>query len=260
MSAATLARLEPIIDRAEVCEPIETLLPVGVRPRQLSVRTLLLGMLLVAVEGRPAHLRRVHQRCSRSPRRPAPARRARVLERRPAPAHLPPARVHLRRSSARSPTTRPTAPRHGCSQTSSTSSWKPASRPRRARVAAARARLDRPRNLGAPTPQSTAPPPPTRRPPGGTAPPTTPPRPTRSTATTSKPSPPSRRNGPAVPELVRRMHLAGCQHDPPAQIIPTIQRMPQAGIPIGDLLADSGYSYRQAATFALPLRALHIHS
>ena len=67
---------------AGVCEQIETLLPIGVRPRQLSVRTLLLGMLLVAVEGRPAHLRRVHQALHRAGRgRPAPARRARPLER-----------------------------------------------------------------------------------------------------------------------------------------------------------------------------------
>jgi hypothetical protein len=55
-----LSRLEAIIDTAGVSRQIEALLPIGVRPRQLSVRTLLLGMLLIALEGRPAHLRRVH--------------------------------------------------------------------------------------------------------------------------------------------------------------------------------------------------------
>ena len=60
-AAKPLERLERIVDRAAVAPRIEALLPVGVRPRQLSVRTLLLGMLLTAVDGRPAHLRRVHE-------------------------------------------------------------------------------------------------------------------------------------------------------------------------------------------------------
>jgi hypothetical protein len=63
-------------------------------------------------------------------------------------------------------------------------------------------------------------------------------------------------HGRKVPELVRRMHVASCRHDPPAQIVPVIQRMHQHGIPIGDLLVDSGYSYRDPTTFALPIRAL----
>jgi hypothetical protein len=63
-------------------------------------------------------------------------------------------------------------------------------------------------------------------------------------------------HGPEVPELARRMHLASPQHDPPAQIVPAIARMHQHGIPIGDLLVDSGYAYRQPETFALPIRRL----
>jgi hypothetical protein len=62
--------------------------------------------------------------------------------------------------------------------------------------------------------------------------------------------------GPEVPELVRRMHLASCDHDPPAEIVPVIQRMAATGITISDLLVDSGYSYRQPTTFALPIRQL----
>jgi hypothetical protein len=56
-----LARLEQIIDRADVAARIEALLPAGVRPRQLLVRTLLPGMLLTLADHRPAHLTRVHQ-------------------------------------------------------------------------------------------------------------------------------------------------------------------------------------------------------
>ena len=58
---ATLARLLAVIDASGVPGRLEALLPVGVRPRQLSVRTLLLGMLLTLADGRPAHLSRVHE-------------------------------------------------------------------------------------------------------------------------------------------------------------------------------------------------------
>lgn len=58
---AQLERLEAIVHRAALCPRIEALLPVGVRPRQLRARTLLVGMLLVACDARPAHLRRVHE-------------------------------------------------------------------------------------------------------------------------------------------------------------------------------------------------------
>src|SRR5262249_49901348 len=40
---------------------IEVLLPTGVRHRQLTVRTLILGMQLTLADDRPAHLTRVHQ-------------------------------------------------------------------------------------------------------------------------------------------------------------------------------------------------------
>jgi hypothetical protein len=53
--------LEEIVDRSGVAPQIELLLPIGVRARQLLVRTLLLGMLIVLADHRPAHLTRVHQ-------------------------------------------------------------------------------------------------------------------------------------------------------------------------------------------------------
>jgi hypothetical protein len=63
-------------------------------------------------------------------------------------------------------------------------------------------------------------------------------------------------HGPDVPELTRRMHLASCQHDPPPALVPVIARMAASGIELSDLLADSGYAYRVAENWALPIRAL----
>jgi len=56
-----LPALEDIIDQSGIAPRIEVLLPIGVRARQLLVRTLLLGMLIVLADHRPAHLTRVHQ-------------------------------------------------------------------------------------------------------------------------------------------------------------------------------------------------------
>jgi len=56
-----LAAFEEIIDASGAAPRIEAMLPTGVRARQLAVRTLLLGMLLVLADHRPAHLTRVHQ-------------------------------------------------------------------------------------------------------------------------------------------------------------------------------------------------------
>src|ERR1700691_6551413 len=56
-----LAVFEEIIDGSGVAPRIEALLLVGVRPRQLGVRTLLAGKCLAQADHRPAHLTRVHQ-------------------------------------------------------------------------------------------------------------------------------------------------------------------------------------------------------
>ena len=58
-----LARLEALLDDEAVARQIaqlEARLPIGVRPRQLRVRSLVLGMLLCQAEHRPAHLSRIH--------------------------------------------------------------------------------------------------------------------------------------------------------------------------------------------------------
>jgi len=56
-----------VVDASGVAMRIEVCLPIGVRRRQLSVHSLLLGMLLVQADGRPAHLSRVHAALSSLP-------------------------------------------------------------------------------------------------------------------------------------------------------------------------------------------------
>ena len=60
MEPRSLAAIEAVVDEANVAPRLEGLLPVGVRLRQLSVRTLLIGIMLALSDGRPAHLGRVH--------------------------------------------------------------------------------------------------------------------------------------------------------------------------------------------------------
>jgi hypothetical protein len=62
-------------------------------------------------------------------------------------------------------------------------------------------------------------------------------------------------NGPAVPELARRATLSSCRHDPARAFVPVLTVMPAAGIPLGDILDDSGYAHRDADAWAIPLRA-----
>jgi hypothetical protein len=61
-------------------------------------------------------------------------------------------------------------------------------------------------------------------------------------------------HGPAVPELARRMTLSSCELDPVRALVPVLTAMPAAGIPLGDVLADSGYAHRDAGAWAIPLR------
>jgi len=62
-------------------------------------------------------------------------------------------------------------------------------------------------------------------------------------------------NGPAVPEFARRATVSSCRHDPVRAFVPVLTALPAAGIPLGDILADSGYAHRDADAWAIPLRA-----
>jgi hypothetical protein len=61
--------------------------------------------------------------------------------------------------------------------------------------------------------------------------------------------------GPAVPELARRATVSSCRHDPVRAFAPALTALPGQGIPLGDILSDSGYAHRDAAAWAIPLRA-----
>ncbi len=45
-------------------------------------------------------------------------------------------------------------------------------------------------------------------------------------------------NGPAVPEFARRATASSCRHDPVRALVPVLTAMPAAGIPLGDVLAE----------------------
>jgi hypothetical protein len=62
-------------------------------------------------------------------------------------------------------------------------------------------------------------------------------------------------NGPPVPELARRITIGNSSHDPAAALAAVLAGMTTAGTGPGDIIADSGYSHRQASTWANPLRA-----
>lgn len=63
-------------------------------------------------------------------------------------------------------------------------------------------------------------------------------------------------HGPPVPELARRILVTSAHVDPPRAFVAVLERMHHAGIALGDVLADSGYSHRVATGWALPLRQL----
>ena len=60
---------------------------------------------------------------------------------------------------------------------------------------------------------------------------------------------------PAVPELARRMTVCSRHADPARALVPVLTAMPGDGIPLGDILSDSGYAHRDAGAWAIPLRA-----
>jgi hypothetical protein len=257
-----LAVLEDIIDNSGVAGPIEALLPASTRSRQLTVRTLLLGMLACLADGRPAHLTRVHAALTSLPE----ADQARLgvtagwatgphqltyrqvehtfhlivmMLARHQPDGTPPAGLQaicddLLEASI------PARP--GNAITALAADWTDIetwSRPPPrggGRCAGPEASWGH-RNTNLPGPKgelffgyylSAA-------------------------VTTAE------ENSAAVPELARRMTLTSCHHDPVRALTPVLLAMPAAGIKLSDILADSGYAHRDADAWAIPLRQAGAH-
>ena len=248
-----LTALEEIIDRSGVAPRIELLLPIGVRARQLLVRTLLAGMLIVLADHRPAHLTRVHQALATLPE--ADQRRLGVVadwkhgphrltyrqtERtfglvtgalaKDIPDGLPPARLQricddLLEASI------PDEFKHASSALAADwTDMETFSRPpsRGTRDCADPEASWGHRSGGGPGQDSELF--------FGYYP---------SAATMMR-----EEHGPPVPELARRMTVCSCRHDPARALVPVLTAMPGDGIPLGDILSDSGYAHRDAVAWA----------
>jgi hypothetical protein len=240
---------EAVVDRAGIAEIVEELLPTAGRPRQLRVRTLLVGMLLTLADGRPAHLVRVHRALTGLAREHRwrlgieiewktgphlltyrqvertfglltealdPDALARVVDAL-VEASVPDQHQDASNSYAADWTDleswgRP--PNDGEVGTDPDASWG-----HRSANGAGMSTMFYGYYLQAITMVRDE-------------------------------------NGPPVPELVRRIALAPCSQDPPRHLVPTIARMIASGIPVDDVLADSGYAHRAADAWALPLRKL----
>jgi hypothetical protein len=250
--------LEEIIDASGIAPRTEALLPSGARRRQLSVRTLLLGMMLALADGRPAHLTRVHQALTGLPE--GEQRRLGVLadwKGGPHPLTYRQAEYTFGLVTAAlgkdEPDGLPSPElQRACDdllEASVPPEFKDASRSLAVDWSDL-ASFSRP-------------------PPRGT-----------SDCADPEASWGHRRNnllheedelffgsrlsaaimvpdeqGPPAPELARRMTLSACRRDPVPAFAPVLTAMPGDGIPLGDVLADSGYAHRIPGNWAAPLRA-----
>jgi len=252
-----LAVAEGVIDASGIAPRVEALLPSGVRARQLSARTLLLGMLLAAGDGRPAHLTRVRQALAGLPE--GDQRRLGVLADWKGGPHLLTCRqaeytfALVTRALGKDQPDGLPAP----ALQAACDSLLEASIPGQHKDASRSLAVDW-TDL-----ESFSRPPPAR---GGDCA-----DPEASwghrkdnlrhdddelffgyylSAAVTVPD----EHGPAVPELARRMTVSSCRHDPVPALAPVLTAMPADGIPLGDVLADSGYSYRVPEHWATPLR------
>ena len=253
-----LARLEAVVDASGAAASIEAALRVGVRPRQLSVRTLIVGMALCQADGRPAHLRRIHEALvglGEADRR----RLGVVVDWRKGP-HVLTYRQVERTFSLVVVALGKTAP----DGTATKLLQEVADAFMEASVETPFAHASRSVAVDWTDVESFS----TRR--------------TKPSGTYADPEAAwghRKGGGPgekddrflgyycslatmvqdegkeAVPELVRRMSLVSCNHDPVPPMVQVLTQMAAGGVPLGDVICDSGYAHRVPEHFALPLRA-----
>jgi hypothetical protein len=252
-----LAVIEDIIDASGIAGAIEELLPAGVRGRQLSVRTLLAGMHLALADVRPAHLTRVHAALTSLPGADqarlgvtaswetgphqltyrqvehtfalitaalakaepdgAPARDLQAVCDKLLEATIP--AEHAQNSAALA------------ADWTDIESWSRPPRHGTTQCADPEARWGH-RNSNLPGPKGEM----------------------FFGYYLSAVVMTREENSPAVPELARRITLCSCHLDPARALVPVLTAMPAAGIPLGDIIADSGYAHRDASAWATPLR------
>jgi hypothetical protein len=278
-----LSRLEQILDASGVPARIEALLPIGVRPRQLRVRTLLLGMLLVAADNRPAHLTGVHQTLIALPDSDR-WRLGVIAQWNTGPHELTYRQLErtfglvVRTLAKKEPDGNPSEALSEVLDQLLEASVQISGEPASDSYAVDWTDHE---TWSRPPPKNHADPadPEPAKPDAND---TETDRPTNETACANpeaswghrRGNHPGQRDeafygyylqaativkdehGPQVPELVRRIHLTSCHIDPPPAFVPVLGRMHNTGITIGDLLADSGYAYRVPENWALPVRQL----
>jgi hypothetical protein len=252
-----LAAFEKIIDASGVAPRIEVMLPAGVRRRQLSVRTLLAGLCLTQGDHRPAHLTRVHQALTSLPE--DEQRRLGVI----ADWKHGPHRLTYRQTERTfglvtaalgkdAPDGLPSralqAACDGLLEASIPDQFKHAS----TSLAVDWTDLD---SFSRPPPHRTS----------DCADPEASWGHRKNNLLRSQDElfygyylsagvmVPEENRG-AVPELARRAAVSSCRHDPVRAFAPVLTALPGQGIPLGDILDDSGYAHRDAGAWALPLR------
>ena len=253
-----LAVLEEIIDASGAAPRIEAMLPIGIRVRQLRVRTLLAGMCLTQADGRPAHLTRVHQALTALSE--DDQRRLGVLADWKGGPHL----LTYRQTEYTfglvadalgkdKPDGLPSGRLQGiCDdllEASVPGEFKDASRS----LAVDWTDLE---SFSRPPPRGTR----------DCADPEASWGHRRNNLLRSQDelffgyyfsagTMECEENGPEVPELTRRTTVCSCRRDPARALVPVLTAMPEHGIPLGDILDDSGYSHRIPQHWAAPLRA-----